>query len=399
MSTSTNEYNENTLDEFDGFLPSKRVLTLSWLFVVAAIILSITSCIICCCQSCRQNRQPDRYNANTNPTGPVTYPAPSPIPPRTGVQSKHIALVAATFFLVIVSFLLAGYATARRVLDVQDYKGPMRLVGWSTNGNQIYTTEHHADEGEKSVHGRTHWWEHSLRVEFQVDWGYEWGCPDHNDQVCISSNVKESSPTCENIICSTTKDDYACSEEEFQAALEAVTNCANAIFDPQGVDKGFYEPYTTDPTQGPSQDVNWPHLVAYGNCNNCHVTTTAPRAHVLKGFRAAVLVLWVVSVSLVTASLVWVCRNSRTKDNSNNHTIGINTLEMVESAPVVASSSPVVVTAIPEQQHYVYNNNNNNIVPEAPVVYSTAVVGNEPEIAVYGQPVAYPTHNNKTPYY
>jgi len=234
--------------------------------------------------------------------------------------------------------------------------------------------------------------------------------------VCPASTVKESNPPrmCEQIICITISETYTCTDNESQVAQSAVTNCANSIFDiQQEVENGYYVPY--DPTEGPSQDVNWPSLVAYGNCDNCHVTTKVPRYHALQFARAAVLVLWSIGAALVTVSFVWVCRSSSSSSGgpaafktNNNHqpTVGANTMDMVETPVSVVpaaelTTSPMAVEVINHHYDYHHYNGNQNptVIPEATVLSRE----NESDIMVYGQPEVYPPNsaipydNNNTP--
>ena len=369
--------NENTLDEFDGILPTTPVLACSWLLVVAAIILSIASCILCCCQCCQTNKSSAREDVPRRRR-------------RSGVQGKHIYLTTATIVLLLSSFLAAGYATARRVLDVQDYKGKMRVVGWSAD-NTVQTARKSKESSFESDR-RVEYFEHSIRAELQVNWGYAWACPDHGDKAC-TTHVGSGMPKCERILCTTSKEDDRCSQDDWNAATADVANCANGIFDPTLVDSGYYVPY--DPQQGPSQDENWPHVVAYGNCNNCQVQDTAPRPGALEGMRIAVIVVLVLSFGMVGSAAVWLCRPAEDIPH------GTTTAAAIVEMPVLPAAAP-----LPGKYDYTTTNNSNNIqyngnhmmvVPAAgPVVYGAN--DEEPTFTVSpvagGQVYPPPTYNH-----
>lgn len=321
---------ENTLDDFDGILPSKQVLTLSWLLVGASVILSITSCVLCCCTSCGRNRGQTQ---------------------NRGCTGKHVYLTASTIVLLLVALTAGGYSAARHALEVQDYRGPMRVVGWTVN-DEIKTHERHEQVRVGGETGHIEYFEYTLGAELQVEWGYEWGCAHRPDKLCTTDAGRGVS-ACEQVICRTYDEDETCSQDELDQAHIAVEECANDIFNPDLVGTGYYTPY--DPHQGPSQDAHWPSVVAYGNCDNCRAKNTAPRTGALRAMQIVVIVLLILSLTMVGSAFVWYCRPDQSMNN--NHQPNSHAVEM-----------PVVPAAAKPQSHVVQAYNNNMVLPPAGLV-------------------------------
>ena len=67
------------------------------------------------------------------------------------------------------------------------------------------------------------------------------------------------------LICDSTQ----CTPNETHTALALLQQQVEQVFD----ENATYTPY--DPLVGPSQDVHWPSIVAYGNCDSCYVQMPA----------------------------------------------------------------------------------------------------------------------------
>jgi hypothetical protein len=312
---------ENSVESFDGFLPTSTVLGLSWSLFVVALGFSITTCVLCCCACCsRQRNYPAQQQTYSNnpPTGSTQLNRHS-----TGVQTKHFVLAAAALVLVFASIMASSYATARNVLDNQDYKGLMRITGWAYSDTFSQSSQ---DHNEQTV------FKHYVEADLHLDWGYSWACPDHGNKACTSTGSNSISK-CETVICQSRKQSYDCSDEELRAAQLQVEQCANSLFDPSLAESGYYVPYDKD--EGPSNDVNWPSIKAYGDCSDCSARDKAPRPDALQGLRISAIIFLVVAFSVVGgASVCWVRETKKMKDSSNQPTLPVS--------EVVAPYSPSV---------------------------------------------------------
>ena len=300
---------ENSLEEFDGFLPTSAVLALSWVLVFIAIILSITSCIIYCCACCHtEERTHEPATTSTIiPSFVNTTTTPGERRTRTALRAKYAWLTTSTLVLVLASFMAGGYGVARRVLETQDYKGLMRITGWSYSS--VLTTDKRDDETNER------YTEYHVEAILFLEWGYSWACPNHGNKICsgdeedLSSSVRK----CRKLICK--KSGGACSDEEMARAKRDVSFCASQYFDPILASNGYYTPYNV--YEGPSMDENWPSLVAYGDCSNCVVASSAPRPKALKSVRVVVILFLLFSFGLVAAAVIVWCRDDAVTIQTN----------------------------------------------------------------------------------
>lgn len=198
--------------------------------------------------------------------------------------------------------LLLCYANRLRIRDDQDYRGNMRITGLAEYR-----------ERKETRNKRPY---HYYDAVLQLDWGYEWACPSHGAPACTTSTVK----VCETLICERGR----CRSSEKNRARAKAEACVLANFGNITTLEElqeFYTPY--DPTVGPSQDVDWPHLVAYGDCNTCDASLTVPTRGNLRNLRKSGLAFlgatgggWLLTALFVT--WMWI-RHGRGKRNGGNN--------------------------------------------------------------------------------
>jgi len=183
-------------------------------------------------------------------------------------QCQVMSLV---ILFLITSSIAVKYSNSLQTVDDQDYQGKMRVVGVS------YRQQREQEGQSKSP--RYVWSYHAV---FTLDWGYEWACPMHNNVQCKASEVTY----CTRRICSNTNGNE-CSSTEQEAALKLIVECAEEIYNP---DNESYD-MPIDWNEGPSNDLNWPSIVAYGDCNSCRATLQVPSNSRLKRLRYATLAM------------------------------------------------------------------------------------------------------------
>ena len=148
-------------------------------------------------------------------------------------------------FLIAMS-LFTSYAAHLKTRDTQDYKGLMRVTNVTYKMDVVsYGTNVKA-------------YNSYARARYHLDWGYSWACPTANGyKTCAGSSIVN----CSVLAC----DKKECKEDEEREALRQAEECAIQTFNPSQT----YTPY--DPLDGPSQDIDWPNIFAYGDCDTCEV--------------------------------------------------------------------------------------------------------------------------------
>jgi hypothetical protein len=303
---------ENTLEEWDGALPTSAVMGLTWSLFAIAFVFSISTCVVCCCACCaRQNSHPVHQRPG-------------------GVRGKHIALTSAAIVLVFASILAGSFAISRRVLEKQDYKGLMRITGWSLSDTFTQSSEDSNDRAN---------YKHYIEAEMTLEWGYAWACAEHGDKACVSTGDKTVT-RCKTQICVTRKESSNCQEEELELAKTTLEQCANGYFDPSLASSGYYVPF--DPTEGPSMDENWPSLAAYGECKECRARDNVPSTEALDGLRVSSIVFLVVAFGFLGGAVVYWVRDTKRQDELHNQESSLPVSEVVSPG----SGVPMV---LPEQ--------------------------------------------------
>jgi len=183
-----------------------------------------------------------------------------------------------SFFVASVLFM--NYSYDLQELDQQDYQGKMRITGWEIS-RSVKTEGNSENTSYKSYF-------HAL---LQVDWGYEWAC---QDVTTVCNSTSSATPVCAFWAC----DDDSCSEEQDQQAREAATRCATQFYDYDAT----YIPY--DALLGPSQDVDWPNIVLFGDCDSCAASGSVSGASNLRRRRNTGFVFLALSILSFAVFLV-----------------------------------------------------------------------------------------------
>lgn len=226
-----------------------------------------------------------------------------------------------------------AYTTARRVLDKQDYKGLMRITGWSYSDMFSHEFENHNEQT---------YYKHYVEADLTLDWGYTWACPNHDNKSCTNSGSKSISK-CKTLICQTHKENSECSEEEVDEGMSQVAQCANNLFDPSLAENGYYVPY--DENEGPSNDVNWPSIIGYGDCNRCTARENAPSIDALRSLRISAIFFLVVAFGAVGgASVCWARETQKMEKLSNQPTVPICEVPTYNPHTNTPQQNPIVNT-------------------------------------------------------
>ena len=161
---------------------------------------------------------------------------------------------------------------------VVDYQGFMRIT------NVTYETR-----VEERSSGRSKIKYLVYDAVYTVDWGYNWACPgmgDGNNHQCISTVIGCTQDICQYGIFQSTSDDTKnpCSDQDTTIALALAEEC---VLTTTGYDgNATYTPYD-DPHVDPSNDIDWPSLVAFGDCDTCESFATIPSPADVQGNRIA----------------------------------------------------------------------------------------------------------------
>lgn len=193
-----------------------------------------------------------------------------------------IPIISAVVFFLIAMGVLVAYAAHLRTRDAQDYYGKMRV----TSARYEQRVESHSSTSKNKHTTYTHYYE----TIFTVDWGYEWACPSPYEpsgyKVCSASTLT----SCTVQICG----DSSCSDRKIQRALKETMECSSKVFDPTL----NYTEY--NPKIGPSQDVDWPNVLAYGDCDTCEVSWwVASRRQLAREHNVGLTFLGFTAVALV----------------------------------------------------------------------------------------------------
>lgn len=187
-----------------------------------------------------------------------------------------LGCVAATISLLL-------YSLDLRERDAMDYQGLMRIT------NVTRYEEYRETPCKGAVNTM-------YRAILQVDWGHTWGCPTAQPPVaCTDSNIR----VCPTFVC----DNDDCQERARESAQERLVACVRENY----IDLRQLNTYTAyDPLAGPSLDVDWPHLVAYGNCDTCEISTEIPSLGTMRKKRVAGLyMLGSCPAGLLAIMVVW----------------------------------------------------------------------------------------------
>ena len=172
----------------------------------------------------------------------------------------------ASLFLVAMG-MLTSYSVQLKKRDSMDYQGPMRVTN--------VTYEDYVEETGLKMKN----YDSFARARYHLDWGYDWACPGHPP--CTKSSLT----ACDSHMC----DESKCNADQKEDAFRRTVECAILTFDPN-------QEYTTyDPLVGPSQDIDWPSIVAFGDCKSCEVAWSVASPEDLEVSRVSGLFLLAVA--------------------------------------------------------------------------------------------------------
>ena len=189
-------------------------------------------------------------------------------------MSNFLSSYAIGLIIVFSMFLISsslGFVYSKDLIerDAQDYQGRMRVVNveykrqyktWTTSERDCVTTTSRSDGGTGTSNCRTtttRHYHHYYDTIFTLDWGYEWACGNDGAVQCADSKYVY----CSRTICRSRD----CSSSDDERAFELAVDCGATIFDSDRT----YEPFQA--SKPPSQDIDWPNLVLYGDCQTCEV--------------------------------------------------------------------------------------------------------------------------------
>lgn len=322
------------LDHGETVDPTVAVVLTSITFPLAVVLL-VTAC--CCCTDAQGG----------------TYLGEK--------QRGAWGVFCSAFLFFVAAVLFLTYACELQLRDRQDYLGKMRVTGFSLHERTQKVKKTYGD-------GASTGWETYWYANLNIDWGYEWGCLESTLQ-CKASKYA----ACERLACNR----QLCSEDEEGLARQAVRECALLIYN----DTATYTPF--DPLVGPSQDVDWPNLELYGDCDTCEVYGGVATKQGWKKLRLAGYVF--LGVSVVWAVVLFVDRRHyflvndtgkvdkavhfATPDDSEMHLPPVKEEPIVEEAPIV-EETPIVQEAPIVQEEL--------IVQEAPIVQEEPIIQEAP---------------------
>ncbi|CAB9507123.1 expressed unknown protein [Seminavis robusta] len=230
-------------------------------------------------------------------------------------------LVVPLFLFVVACSLFVWYSYSLRKLDNADYQGLVRVIDVTydkrvevvvqnnnnnnnNNNNQQQSYNHVPYNSNKQERKVTYTWHYDAVVS--VDWGYEWACSAHLDGSGQPKQCFSIVPLCSQRICSRTGNSgrRSCTYESEQRALNDVRECMAKRFNGTRIHSitDSYTPF--DPFVGPSQDVDWPSIIAYGDCDTCEIHVDLASAETLRRIRTAGFVFLFVSLAMLAALLL-----------------------------------------------------------------------------------------------
>ncbi|CAB9514723.1 expressed unknown protein [Seminavis robusta] len=207
--------------------------------------------------------------------------------PKNGLRALMIALTS----LLVSMLLYFIYAIMLMDRDKMDYLGPMRVTG-----------VRYQERISSTIRGGRKHYKTYYDAVYDLNWGYEWACPgmmspDGRPGQCQSSVdvVGCSVRICQRRVCFDT--------EKYEA-LNQVEACVQhkQVFDLNAT----YTAY--NPYMGPSQDVDWPHINAFGNCETCESKFSVATSDALADIQiAASVFLGAGCLLLIVLTYLW-CR-------------------------------------------------------------------------------------------
>ena len=230
------------------------------------------------------------------------------------------SMMTGTVCFVLSTLLFMFYASDLEELDKQEYQGLMRVVGWNVIRYTITEANPNSDEPPLS--------NSYFGAEVTVDWGYKWGCPNHNDVVCSNSTVM----MCIKHACK----DSRCKDENDRRAEAAALECAQTtIYD-------YNKTYTPfDPSVGPSNDVDWPSVVLFGDCDTCTVDRHVPDANNVQTLKKwGFISLGISIVCFITAFIMIITKWEERTNDSSKTTCCSKLSNMKMSLPFSVPESP-----------------------------------------------------------
>lgn len=186
-------------------------------------------------------------------------------------------------------FLL--YSTSLKERNAQDYEGLMRITDVNYVQRKEVKQENDADGPSTTKY------HHYYEAVFNVNWGYEWACPDHGAPACVSSIVP-----CSEKVCETLSRIGTCRDVELARATAKVQKCSENYLNGTAFDSSLYTLYVA--VDGPSSDSSWPSIVAFGDCDSCDATFSVASPSSLKAMRSSAITVLMIGLVLVGVLVV-----------------------------------------------------------------------------------------------
>jgi hypothetical protein len=321
MSNSTLDASENMLEQVDDdFIFSYKTGLL--VFGIAAAF-----CGCCLCAPCiRLTYQIRRHNEENEEK------MKRPELTQTILSNVCFGVCPICCFF-IGSLLIAVYASNMQTILAQDYYGLMRITG--TEARSILE-----QEAKRNIHKYVGY--------VEVAFGHDWACSlttNDTDNIFGESsiycgNVWTADLDCTFEACRTriTGSSSSCSESQNRIAEIKAATCVSEKYYPSELE-GTYTPFNY--TVGPSQDVDWPNAMLYGDCNKCEALFSVPNAEESKDLRKAgraFLITGGILVGLICCVVypMWTIRRNvrRNKNEGDGH----EPYNMGPSAPTTVAS-------------------------------------------------------------
>ena len=184
-------------------------------------------------------------------------------------------------FLISTCFALT-YTLGLQQRNAQEFHGPMRIVKVDFVTSEDYTASSCSGCHDIKIYHQ--------EVQVTLDWGYKWACGAVAAKSCQSSIFL---PDCQVEICRKCPNGNGpcwdkCDMDKATAALAQAHNCSLNYWD--FANFSTYVPYTAL-EDDPSDDVDWPHVAAFGDCDTCEATFYIDSPETLYRNRVTTLVL------------------------------------------------------------------------------------------------------------
>lgn len=259
---------------------------------------------------------------------------------------------AATLLFLVAMGLLAVYSFQIVILNKHDYQGPMRVTNVSFK-LRVEKERCRPDKDDSEDDVNTSYQQQQQQkctyityydAVLDVNWGYDWACSNFEKKVCNSEITLCSTRVCNAPTCMQFQEDNA---------YDRVYACTLKTYDPELTYNDF------DPSVGPSNDVDWPSVVAYGDCDKCDSQLTVPSLALARGFKVAggvvLLIAVTIASSLIVCQLVVCCQDRRYRYGGSNNTFDSTRGSSMPDASVVEEKDEEEKKAAKEPDALIYD--------------------------------------------